>query len=240
MMSDTFVATACGLVLGVAVALIWNAVLTYFGKPEFWRAVADFTKTAISGANDAEFFRQYAALLKHLAAYVGQNLLTIALAFFPVALFALVAWPFAHEYRNQRANRLAFYPVQPLTIVVNGQSVRLEPKVNLMPIPADRTAPLEIGIDHVVLRCRTLTENWAFTSSAWNRWLLSALDFEVELSPNYPPLLLVRPTSGSRNPLWPYLNDLEFAFMASLSLTSCGGILAMKINRHRVRRPLKN
>lgn len=230
-MPGSVVAIACGLLLGVVTAFIWDRVLLWWGESGFWRAVAEFTQAAVSGKNDADFLRQYGRLLKELGKYLARNLVTIGVAFLPVTIFLLVAWPMAHASTNGRATRLVIYPPQAVTIETGGQTHRLEPPDDSLPLPDLRDAPLEIQAGGASLHCATAGDNCAFSSSEWQRLLLMLFDLHVEESPPEVPLLILRPSAGDDNWFWPYLSDLEFLFLASVSAASLGGMLFLKLRR---------
>jgi len=230
-MPGSVVAIACGLLLGVVTAFIWDRVLLWWGESGFWRAVADFTQAAVSGSNDADFLRQYGQLLKELGKYLARNLVTIGVAFLPVTIFLLIAWPMAHASANGRATQLVVYPPQAVTIETGGQTHRLEPPHDSLPLPEDRAASLEIAAGGATLHCDSASENCAFATSEWQRLLLSLFDFHVAESPPEVPLLILRPSGGDDNWFWPYLNDLEFLFLTSVSAASLGGMLFLKLRR---------
>jgi hypothetical protein len=227
----TLAAILCGLLLGVIAAAIWTRVNSWFGEPRFWPAVAQFTKTAVSGADDADFLRQYLALLRELGVYVGRNLLAVLLAFLPVTLFIIVAGPPAGRYWNASAERITVYPPQDMTVTVDGESRKLGPSDGEFPRPADREVPLTIVVGDSTLECRSAAENWAFTSSPWRRMVLASLDFDTTDAPGQPDLLIVRPSRGDGNFFWPYLNDLEFACLAALSVASLVGMVAFRARK---------
>lgn len=230
-MPASVVAISCGLLLGTVTAFVWDRVLLWWGESGFWQAVADFTQAAVSGSNDADFLRQYGRLLKELGKYLVRNVVTIGVAFLPVTIFLLVAWPMAHASANGRATQLVVYPPQAVTVETAGQTHRLEPPDDALPLPDDRAAPLEIGVGGATLHCASAGDNCAFSSSEWQRLLLSLFDFHVAESPPEVPLLIIRPRGGDANWFWPYLNDLEFQFLASVSAASLGGMLFLKLRR---------
>jgi hypothetical protein len=232
MMLLTLAGIVCGLLLGAAAAVIWTTVLERLGDSPFWSTVASFTKTAVSGDENADFLREYGALLKHLAIYLGRNVLVIGLAFLPVTLFILFVGPAAGRYWNRGADRIVVHPHQTLTVTANGQSWQLNLHLGSFPLPKDPASPLHIKLGDDELVCPSAQENWAFSSSAVRRLLLAALGFETTDAGGQPKLLIVRPwRGGDDNPLEPYLNQMELLFLAALSVASMGGMLYLRARR---------
>ncbi|OGA71327.1 MAG: hypothetical protein A3G81_31130 [Betaproteobacteria bacterium RIFCSPLOWO2_12_FULL_65_14] len=65
-----------------------------------------------------------------------------------------------------------------------------------------------------------------YCSSAGYCALFAALDFEVvEIARHELPYAVLRADHGDRNPLWPFLSDLEAAFFAAFILSTIAGLL---------------
>ncbi|MGQ0634388.1 MAG: hypothetical protein ACT4QC_07255 [Planctomycetaceae bacterium] len=221
-----FIATICGLLTGIVTALVWNALLSRRGESTFRPALEAFVKQLASGVDGAQLFRQYVDLVKQLGGYVGQNLLVLVLAFLPVTVFVIVAGPPARRFWNAGADHIAVYSSEPVTVSLGAETFRVDPPMSEIPVPNGPDVSLDLTFADASVHIDSAARNWACSASAFPRLLLELLDFEQEAVSQGPALAIVRPRRRDSNPLWPWMNDLEFAFMASLTTASTALMVA--------------
>jgi hypothetical protein len=156
----------------------------------------------------ALLLRLYRRLARDVGGYVLRNLGGIALACVPVGLFLFLVAPGALALWDRGAQQVALYPSEQAW-----QSARA----------ADPALAAAVA------------EGSGRTAVCWSTTrclLLELLAFHVVEAPGAlatdAPFLAARSSRGMANPLWPYLNDLEFAFACAFMLASIGGLV-----RHR-------
>jgi hypothetical protein len=227
------VAVACGLASGAVTALAWNALLARFGDATFRPALSAFVRQLAAGASDAELFRQYLELVKRLASYVGRNLAVLVLAFLPLSLFIMAAAPPASRFWNKGADSIVVYCSQPLSASLGADTFPVESPLSAIPTPEGPSVSLDLATSEASAHLDSAERNWAFSSSGFQRLLLEMLGFDLLSFEKGPALVIVRPSRGDGNPLWPWVNDLEFAFLGSLTGASLLVMLAGRLRASR-------
>jgi hypothetical protein len=218
-----------GVLLGVAFALIWHFAAKWLGKDEFWQTFARTAQQLISGEDDENFFRHYFLLIGAMLSYVGKLLIAVTLASLPVAITLSLLAPVADSHLATSAQFLEIHSAAAASIQVAGREY----------YPSDHRITLDFELDQraelLAAGRRTVVESLlakhAFCSSRWRQMALRTLGFRVaELKPPAAigELVIVRPSHGDDNPLWPYLADLEFLMLAVISGASIVSMLMLK------------
>ena len=222
-------AVGVGILLGVTFALIWHFAAKWLGKDEFWQTFARTAQQLISGEDDENFFRHYFLLVRAMVSYVGKMLLAITLASLPVAITVSLLAPIADSHLAASARFLEIHSTDAASIEVAGREYR----------PRDQRISLDFELDQraelLALGRRTAVESLstkhAVCSSRWQQMLLKTLGFRVvalQSPASTGGLVIVRPSRGDDNPLWPYLDDLEFLTLAVISGASIVSMFILK------------
>src|SRR5262249_51208753 len=125
-----------GAALGVAVAILSRVVSARLGKNEFWTELPRLTRVLAAGSDSDAFFSTYGRLLRLLGAYLARNAIQLVVSFAPVIATVLICGPWVMEKYNRRAEALAIYPPQNLTVKAGGEQwVSNEESGWLRPIP---------------------------------------------------------------------------------------------------------
>jgi hypothetical protein len=227
-----WIAVAAGVALGFVVALISRIVSARLGKGEFWAELPLLTRRLATGSDSDEFLRVYGRLLKLLGEYLARNAIQLVASFAPVVATVVLCGPAVMESYNLSALALAIHPKQPLTIVAGGE--RFESSAEgaaIQPIPRGdgRGSAITSAGE---FEFASLWHNNAWCTTGWSRVGMTLLGFDAHDSGSPGAFLILRPSCGDSNPLWPYLNDLEFAFY--LAIAAASGLTVLFL-RKRVR-----
>lgn len=214
------------LVVGVGAGWVfhsvWRSLLPRARSRVFWQAVPMHASGMLHCADPDDVMRHYGALMKHAGAFAARNTLAVFTALLPVAALFLSSGALYSEERRARI-------------------VEVRPAVPMSEMPAavERTPEGGLLIDrHEIteglrLFGTTLDSDALASKRAFCPGTLACLGYELMLFethrlPALPPeaggsTVVVRPRAFASNPFWPYLDDLELAFLAG---TIAGGIAA--------------
>jgi hypothetical protein len=173
------------------------------------------SKEMLVAEESREFLALYRQLGSSLLRYLGRNIGGLVLACLPliVLTLALNAWLFRPW--DARAGAPRVYP--PGAATLHRQHAGGELLLNLhnaaAPIAIENRAPIHAAVCWDMPRCL----------------LLESLDFSVTTrdvpgSAHFG-AIIVRPNRASWNPLFPYLNDLEFMFFAMTPIGAAGAFI---------------
>ncbi len=213
-------AAAAGVLGGWAFAFIWARLVPSSVQRQFWSTMAHVSKNMLVAEQSSEFLNLYRQLGVSLLRYLGRNFGGLILGCLPlIALtFALSAWLF--QPWDAKAGGPSVYPPGAATLHPrdSGGPLLLSVRNTVEPIAIDGRNPIRAAVCWDTLRCL----------------LLQSLDFSV-ITRNAPPganfrAIIVRPNHASWNPLFPYLNDLEFVFFG---ITPVGVACAFIFRRRR-------
>jgi hypothetical protein len=200
---------AAGLMLGWLFARLWRLCAPRESNRRFWAALGDISRQMLAVDEIAALLRLYRRLARDVGGYVLRNLGGLVLACLPVAAFLILVAPTALERWDHGAQAIAFYPSRDAWESAGPTDLELD---GASPATAGRTA-----ICWSRSRC-LLFELLAFRVIEQSAPALADAPYAV-----------ARAARGDRNFLWPYLNDLEFAFACALLIGSLVGLY-----RHRV------
>nr|CRH05128.1 Membrane protein of unknown function [Candidatus Magnetococcus massalia] len=207
--------------LGLFFAFVWRRLM---GTMSFRYISQQFIHHAkpllsLNHDDDDQFFHHYKSLIKLIFRYMGRNLLAMALGLAPFLLAMLLLFPMVRDQLNQELHQVVLYP--PLEPAPISRVARCEEE------PAKLLLPYGLGCADPYTNTAIC---WQESSCMW----LSLLDFDlrqvappqgVQPDEQRAGYLLVRPTAGDGNPLWPFLSDFEAALYALFSLMAMLGFL---------------
>lgn len=210
-------AVAIGIPLGVTFAAIWHFVARSLGKGDFWQTFARTAQQLISGEDEGNFIHQYLSLLSALVSYVGKMLFAISLASLPVGIGLYYFLPIADAATLRAAQFLEIHSPDAASIQLAGRAFSIRPNGPRIPLEFNLDQGGELFTLGGRAKVDTLEVKHAFSASLWQRVLLSSLGFRVAQlgspTPAEASLVILRPSQGDDNLLWPYVNDLEFLLL---------------------------
>ena len=180
--------------------------------------MARVCKDMLVAEHSREFLDLYRQLGVSLSRYLGRNIGGLILGCLPlIALtFALSAWLFRPW--DARAGRPSVYPPGAATLHRQdvGGPLLLSIRHAAEPIAIDGNDPIRTAVCWDLPQCL----------------LLQSLDFSVTtrdapLGANFR-AIMVRPDYASWNPLFPYLNDLEFVFFCMTPVGVAGAFIVRR------------
>ena len=207
-----------GLGAGWAFYVLWRKVLPRPRSRVFWQAVPVHASGMLNSADPDDVSRHYGALMKHVATFATRNTLAVIAGLLPVAaLFLLLNELVGHDRRTP------ILEVRPASAVLDIPAS----------VPVVRNSDGGILIDRrnipaqeLRIRGQTLDNDTLASKSALCYGWLVCLGYELMLFETHqlqsPPLkrdartVVVRPRVFAANPFWPYLDDLELAFLAGV------------------------
>jgi hypothetical protein len=210
------IAAASGVMGGWAFAFIWASLVPSSVQRQFWSGMAGVSKGMLVAEDTREFLALYRQLGASLLRYLGRNFGGLILGCLPlIALtFALSAWLFRPW--DARAGGPSVYPPGAATLHPRdaGGPLLLTIRNAAEPIAIESRDPIRAAVCWDVPRCL----------------LLQSLDFSVTTRRSVPiganfSAIIVRPDYVSWNPLFPWLNDLEFLFFGMTPVGVAGAFL---------------
>ena len=216
------VSLAVGVGAGWAFHFVWRSMLPRARSRVFWQALPVHASGMLHCPDPDDVMRHYGALMKHTGAFAARNTLAVCTALLPVAALFLLSAALHSDVR--RAPIVEVRPAVPMSD---------------MRAPIERTAEGGLLIDRrevatgLRLLGTTLDGDALASKRAFCSGMLACLGYELMLFethrlPAAPPeagggTVVVRPRAFATNPFWPYLDDLELAFLAG---TIAGGFAA--------------
>jgi hypothetical protein len=205
-----------GMLLGWLVAKLWKRCTPRETHRQFWVSLVDITKCMLAVDELQLLLSLYRRLALDVGGYLLRNIGGLVVACLPVVVFSVFVAPLVLELWDRTADRVVLYPqaaVDELTAVERSEMLAT---LGISAIELDQQPTNVVGRTAVC---------WTQTSCAFFRLLA----FEVIETPaailHDAPYLVVRAQHGDVNFLWPYLNDLEFAFVCAFMVTTIGSLL---------------
>lgn len=193
------IALALGAAAGVAFLLAWRFFLPPGTQSRFWNALSALGLKAITVDEVSEFLATYRRLFVALGGYLGRNLAIAAVggtAMVGAILFLLA--PLQTNWDRQSATLTAASSAGPAPMSHAGDAL-------VFARPGQRVT---VTGDDVSVRI-------AACGSGDSCGLLEWLGFTIAPRsgpPTQDRTVIVRASHGDRNPLWPFLSDLEAVF----------------------------
>ena len=221
-------AIVVGATLGIIVSLISRMVSRWIGNGDFWTSLLKLARAVTTASDGNAFLRVYGSLLKLLGSYLLRNAVQLAASLTPVVATVALLDPLVAASYNRSAVALAIHPRRQLTVEA-GQA-RFESSEDgavIRPMPqVDGAGKASAGGKE--FQFASLRRNNSWCATEWGRLGTSLLGFDAHDSFGDAGFLILRPFCNDSNPLWPYLNDLEFLFYAALAITSIGTALFLQ------------
>ena len=212
------VSLLAGLGGGWAFYVLWRKVLPRPRSRVFWQAVPVHASGMVHSADPDDVSRHYGALMKHVATFATRNTLAVIAGLLPVvALFLMSNVLYDHDRRTP------IVEVRPATAVLDITAS--------VPVVRNRDGGLlidrrKIPAQELRLLGETLDGDALTRKSALCYGWLACLGYELMLFETHqlqsPPLkrnartVVVRPRVFAANLFWPFLDDLELAFLAGV------------------------
>jgi hypothetical protein len=159
-------------------------------------------------------------LLRNLIIYLWKTACRMAIATFPVLFCVVWGGPQLAETQWHRASHLQVYPTQEVTIRTDQQLLECRAD-GCIPLPKARSGSFVVAGRGWSLTVDSLVQPVGVGRTFWQQsvlWLcgIGTRYLDVDGVESLPNLLIVRPSLGDTNLLWPYLNDLEASFWQAL------------------------
>lgn len=202
-------AALLGVAIGLAIGAIFRLVVPAGTNRRYWNSVGQSVRVLIFG-DESDFWSNYRNVILSTARYVVRQLFALLAAFAPVAILLTLIAPAILTFWNEGAD-WAVYPE-------GTGSVRQEDGGE----SSTRILILDGG-SHVDIPDRT--GSFAICQVPGLACVaLQSIGFSTTVNPEVSGetgnLVIARATRNDWNPLWPYLNDPEFLFFATLSVVS--------------------
>lgn len=227
---------ATGIAAGAAAGGIWCFASGRLREQELWPRLQALTRALISSDAEDPFARQYIRVLPVLMRYVGKQLIVLLLACAPVVAAYVALELGATRVMRRNVSHVEVAPRQSMTVTIAGKTLRLDESTGKIPNSVDLDALAVLSTNAGEFRCDTLMRKQAYSDDPAQRLLLALLGFKI-LRPEKPrahaerQTLLLQPSCGDGNFLWPYLADWECGFLMAVSLASIGGMLFLKARK---------
>ncbi|MBF0370652.1 MAG: hypothetical protein HQL52_14465 [Magnetococcales bacterium] len=218
-----------GLLLGWLFMVIWRKVLPTGMSRAFWSYLATASRELLTQVDADEFPRLYWNLVVRTFRYSGRNMLAVGLGVMPTLWVLFFAMPTALERYHAQAPWLELYPSGSARLLVDGAVISPGESGEGARYRLDENQVRGVlQLDKISLNLDPLAQRYALCRTTLDCLLFMGLDFSVrDLSPSVLPeeslsYVVVRPSHGDDNLLWPFLSDLEFLFFLSLILATMG------------------
>lgn len=217
-----------GLALGWLLPIVWEKVSPAKKAKSFWGALAKLSHSLVTDLDSDDFLQNYGRLLKLIGGYAGRNLLALAVAILPVmAFWAVFLTPGAPNARSEAPAYLELQPPQAARLTAADRVHEFSERGYRIPFDftAARGGRLESALGSFEIDA--LYRSNALCASTLRCLLFQSLNFTT--SRFVPPpgakttSVILRPSAGDDNVLWPYLSDAEFLFLLALSVASLAG-----------------
>jgi hypothetical protein len=201
-----------GLLLGWLFVRIWRLCAPRRTNRRFWQSLGDITRQMLKVDEVAWLLTLYRRLARDAGGYVLRNIGGMLLGGLPAAAFLLLVAPSALALWDRGAEQVVLYPAERSWQIARS---------------ADLSGPVDpdVGLDGHGSAGGGRT---AVCSSPARCTIFRMLAFRVIEKPEPPlddaPYVVIRAQRGHHNFLWPYLNDLEFAFACAFVAGTVGGL----------------
>jgi hypothetical protein len=207
-----------GLLLGWLFIGLWRRCTPPGTNRSFWRSLGDLTQRMLSVDDVSVLLSLYRRLAREVGGYLLRQVGGLVCACLPLVVFWLLVAPAALAYWDRRADGIARYPLPVYQEVVQ---------------TAERSQPLSTGFAITdMARKGESVEPVGRHAVCWVKIycvIFELLSFRVietsEVLSQAAPYLVIRAHHGDLNFLWPYVNDLEFAFWCAFMAITVGSLL---------------
>ena len=206
---------------GWAFFLLWRTFLPRTRSRVFWQAIPVHANGMLHCADPDDVIRHYGALMKHAASFAGRNAFAVFAGLAPViAMFLLADETYSHE---RRAALVEMRPaIAPAYVPASLPTLRSREGGLLI----DRRGITEaVHLFGEPLSSEDLATKQAFCSGPLACAGFQLMLFDTHRVRGSPSgwtgrTVVLRPQVFAGNPLWPYLDNLELAFLVGVILGS--------------------
>lgn len=209
-----------GIALGAVFVISWRV---FVPKGAISRIVAELASIASGMARADEvddFLNLYKRLFVNVGAYLARNFAGLAFACLPMVLVWTLLVPPILEAWGSQADAFAIYPELEGLAIAKSRDNQTEDQTG---------ARLALLVGGSQVSRYTPHGRLAICWSQAYCTLFELLGFEVEEHSNAPvagtSFIVIRPEHNDENLLWPYLSDLEFAFLLAFVLATPGALV---------------
>ncbi len=215
-------ASIAGLFAGFAGAFAWRYVIPGGYNRSFWKAFAGQMSEMMAKDDPDDFWAAYKSLLLKMLKYTGKSLIALVLIVLPtVIVFYGVFVPLSSHWGRSASDLIV---VVDSSAVVGDGDGHLTGEGNVMPIkemsvPWDGKDNIKLSIDSAEVSISDASLPNVFCLAQADCYLYVLLGFNdsvLDVESKQISSIVVRPDTGSKNPFWPLLSDLDVAFFASL------------------------
>jgi hypothetical protein len=219
---------------GWAFYLIWRRILPRARSRAFWQAVPAHASGMLHCEEPDDVLRHYRALIRQAASFAGRNTLAVFAGLLPMAALFLLTSALHPEQR-----RGPLVEVRPAAAVAGLPAWAGAVRTRDGGLLIDRrdVAGRALRLLGEPLDARALGRKRALCTSAIACLGYELLLFEthrVQQHSGSARSVVVRPRAFAANPLWPWLDDLELAFLVS---AIAGGMAAGWLSSRAQRAP---
>ncbi|MBF0623427.1 MAG: hypothetical protein HQL82_01325 [Magnetococcales bacterium] len=199
-------------------------------KRPFWSQLVGMSRKLLQDVTGDQFLQNYLQLVRMVAIYSFRNLVGMVLALLPLWLFLSLVIPRADIWILGSPGFLDIHPQGLSLLLVNDSP---------SPVPLHKqhhNDPVVLTGTSGTFLLKDSLEKYAFCPHLVHRLLFQSLGFATpdpkDLFPESTPgCVVVRPSDGRTNPLWPYLSNLELIFFVFLTLSSLGSLIKRTCKR---------
>lgn len=196
---------AGGLLLGWLFVPLWRLCAPRESNRRFWVSFGDVTRQMLTVDDVAQLLSLYRRLGREAGGYVLRNLGGLILASLPAAAFLILVAPAALALWDHGAERIAVYPPEAAQAIANSADRTASPASH----PAGSKVEFDTDPSHELQRTAIC---WTAAHCTIFRLLAFYVIEKPEPVVDEASYVVIRAQRGRRNALWPYVNDLEFAF----------------------------
>ena len=215
-----------GIAAGWAFHVVWRRILPRARSREFWRAMPVHASGMLHCTDPDDVARHYGALMTQTAGFAARNTLAVLVALAPVAALFLLSDALHSDQR--RVPIVEVRPAVAATLIPASPPMEQTGDGGLL---IDRRGiAKELRILGTTFDSEDLTNKQAFCAGilscmGYQLMLFETHRLQSQLPSRNSRSVVVRPLAFAANPLWPYLDDLELAFLVG---TIAGGIGAAR------------
>ncbi len=223
-------AIGAALLLGWSFVAIWRRIVSAEASALFWRSFVRTSGTVLSADEFDHLMAHYRTLIGLVARYLGRSLLGVAAASVPTVLALLFVAPPAVEAWDGAAGSIEVYPPG-IPVSINGRTVTPDGDGRARrPLDTRGTGTLKTAFSAV--ETVDLAGRYGFCRPSVHCAVLASLAFRVTVIGEEPgdgvAYVVIRPSRGDVNVLWPFLSDLEFSFLVAFVCATFVGYVATR------------
>ena len=211
-------AAVAGIIGGWTFAWIWARLVPSSVQGRFWSTLSGVAKSMLAAERSREFLDLYRRLGSSVVRYVARNVGGLLLACLPIIALTYALDMSVFGPWDMKAGGPTVYPRGAATLHQRDADSPLELDIGAtrQSIAIERDVPVRAAVCWGTLQCV----------------LLQSLRFSVTVSDapgdaDYR-AVIVRPDDASRNPLFPYLNDLEFLFFGTIAVGAAAALIVRR------------